>query len=114
LERPVVLDIEECEKEYPRAKEMAASHRRDFAKKLFELTALFPLGVFVLEPLSSTYQTYQAVGPGDGARFDKKSLLASAYILSSSRTSASRCYGSRWSSFRGGPALTVRLHKMGA
>jgi succinate dehydrogenase / fumarate reductase, cytochrome b subunit len=44
------------------------SNRRYYARKLFELSGLVPVGAFLLEHL---YSNFQAVGPGGRERFDK-------------------------------------------
>ncbi len=43
-------------------------HRAYYARKLFELSGLVPVGAFLVEHL---YTNFQAVGPGGHARFDK-------------------------------------------
>lgn len=42
--------------------------RAYYARKLFELSGLVPVGVFLVEHL---YQNYQAVGPGGARRYDQ-------------------------------------------
>jgi succinate dehydrogenase / fumarate reductase, cytochrome b subunit len=44
-----------------------ATHTRYYAKKLFELSGLVPIGAFLIEHL---YSNFQAVGPGGAQRFD--------------------------------------------
>ena len=44
------------------------SHRAFYARKLFELSGLIPIGAFLIEHL---YSNFQAVGPGGRERFDK-------------------------------------------
>lgn len=46
---------------------MASAHTRYFAKKLFELSGLVPIGAFLVEHL---YSNFQAVGPGGAERFN--------------------------------------------
>ena len=46
---------------------MSAAHTRYFARKLFELSGLIPIGAFLIEHL---YSNFQAVGPGGAQRFD--------------------------------------------
>ncbi len=46
---------------------MSSAHTRYFAKKLFELSGLVPIGAFLIEHL---YSNFQAVGPGGDARFN--------------------------------------------
>ena len=45
--------------------------RAYYARKLFELSGLVPVGVFLLEHL---YSNYQAVGPHGAERYDKLQL----------------------------------------
>ena len=47
---------------------MPPDRRAFYARKLFELTGLLPVGAFLVEHL---YSNFQAVGPGGQARFDK-------------------------------------------
>jgi succinate dehydrogenase / fumarate reductase cytochrome b subunit len=44
------------------------SQRSFYARKLFELSGLLPIGAFLLDHL---YSNFQAVGPGGAARFDR-------------------------------------------
>ena len=44
------------------------SSRSFYARKLFELSGVVPIGAFLVEHL---YSNFQAVGPGGAARFDK-------------------------------------------
>jgi succinate dehydrogenase / fumarate reductase cytochrome b subunit len=46
---------------------MASARTQYFAKKLFELTGIVPIGAFLIEHL---YSNFQAVGPGGAQRFD--------------------------------------------
>src|SRR5437868_9047694 len=44
------------------------STRSFYARKLFELSGVLPIGAFLVEHL---YSNFQAVGPGGAERFDK-------------------------------------------